>query len=100
MITLDGKSVLPRDSQSESLPRSLSGTLPKKFGETRLLTKVKVAEDDEELAKRRKLIVEYSPAQLAQMSSVADLPLPRPLEHFLKSDKKAKEGEKEEGTKR
>ena len=75
-------------SRSESLPRSLYGTLPKSWREQKLVTKVKVEEDEEALAMRRALTESKTPAELARMTSIADLPIPSALENFLKSKPK------------
>ena len=81
-------------SRSESLPRSVSGlygTLPRSWREQKLVTKVKVEGDEEELARRKALTETKTPAELAQMTSIADLPIPSALQNFLKSEKKAKD---------
>ena len=67
--------------------------------EKRLVTKVKEAEDRDEWNRRKALTEERSPAQLAQMTSVADLPMPRPLETLfgtVERKKKHKAGQEEE----
>ena len=60
------------------------------FAARKLLTKVKDNQDatDEDLSRRRAMAQSMTPAQLAQISSVADLPLPATLERFLKAEKK------------
>ena len=70
--------------------------MPKNLREQRLITKIKQDEDQEKIQERKKLTENMTPAQLGQMTSVADLPVPRPLENFLKADsKKAKENVEE-----
>ena len=69
----------------------LYGTLPRSWREQKLVTKVKVEEDEEVLAKRKALTETKTPAELAQMTSIADLPIPSALENFLKSDRKGKD---------
>ena len=66
-------------------------TLPKSWQETKLLTNVKVEEDEAVLAQRRNLTETKTPNELAQISSIADLPIPSALENFLKAKKKPKE---------
>ena len=63
-------------------------TLPKAWAETKLITKIKVEEDEAVLATRRNLTETKTPNELAQITSIADLPIPSALENFLKSDKK------------
>ena len=52
------------------------GTLPKSWREQNLVTKVKVMEDKDELKLRRELVQSKSPAQLAQITSFGDFPVP------------------------
>ena len=67
--------------------------LPKSWRETKLVTKVKVEEDEAVLAEHRNLTETKTPNELSQISSIADLPIPSALESFLKSsEKKPKEG--------
>ena len=70
--------------------RRMSDTLPRSWRETKLLTKLKVDEDPDKISERKRMTENLTPAQLAQMTSVADLPVPRPLEAFWKSDAKKK----------
>ena len=48
---------------------------------------MKVEEDPEVLEKRRALASSKTPAELAQISSIADLPIPTALEKFIKKPK-------------
>ena len=70
-------------------------TLPKSWKEQNLITKVKVEEDPIELERRRNLTQEKTPAELAQISSISDMPIPSALENFLKSDYKGKNAAEE-----
>ena len=70
-------------------------TLPKSWKEQNLITKVKVEEDPIELERRRNLTQEKTPAELAQISSISDMPIPSALENFLKSDHKGKNAAEE-----
>lgn len=80
----------PSRARSESLPRNFSetmyATLPKSWKEQNLITQVKTDQDHEIVAKRRALTQEKTPAELAQISSLADMPIPTALENFLKAD--------------
>lgn len=76
-----------RTSSVVSLTRSVGGTLSRGWKDTKLVTKVKVEPDSETLTLRRNLIQAKSPAELSQITSVADFPIPTALEHFWKSDK-------------
>ena len=71
-------------------------TLPKSWRETKLLTAVKVEEDEAVLAQKRNLTETKTPAELAQITSIADLPIPSALENFLKSDKKPRDLSRED----
>ena len=68
-------------------------TLPKSWKEQNLITKVKTDQDPELIAMRRELTQTKTPAELAQISSMADLPIPTALENFLKSSKNQENGE-------
>ncbi len=67
---------------------SKSGSLPRAWREQKLVTAVKVQED-ETVAKRKALVEAKSPAELSQITSLSDIPLPAAFDNFLKSDKKA-----------
>ncbi len=84
------------------MSRSASGTLSKQpWGDARILTKVKVEQSESELRRRREQAAENTPAQLAQMTSVADLPVPTAIQNMFgkkkKEEKKEGDGEEEEG---
>lgn len=88
----DRSSSVAKDTQSENLaPKSFGdsmyATLPKSWKEQNLITKVK-EEDPETVAKNKALTTEKTPAQLAQITSLDEFPIPEALENFLKSDKK------------
>ncbi|CAB4056705.1 unnamed protein product [Lepeophtheirus salmonis] len=83
--------------RSKSLTRSWSGTIPRSWRETQLLTGVKVDPNQEEIIRRRALIENTSPAELSKITSVADLPVPTALQNIFsgnssKSEKEVKEG--------
>ena len=71
-------------------------TLPKSWRETKLLTGVKVEEDEAVLSQRRTLTESKTPNELSQITSIADLPIPSALENFLKSDKKSRDASRED----
>ncbi len=87
---------LPRSStasaaeslQSAGRRMSAGATLPRSWRETRLVTKVKEETDGEKVKERQALTAQQSPAQLAQMTSVADLPVPAPLQNLFSPKKK------------
>ncbi len=54
---------------------------------SRYIFQVKVEDDPEVLEKRRALTTSKTPAELAQISSIADLPIPTALEKFLEKPK-------------
>lgn len=85
----------PKSSRSNSEARSVDGGSSAKFaaafGSTKLVTKIKVTQDKEKLAERRAMTESQSPAQLGNITSLGDFPLPTTLERFMKSsDKKPK----------
>ena len=86
---------LPRkrrdSSRSNSEARSVDGGGGKfgaAWGSTKLVTKIKVTQDQEKLAGRRALTESQSPAQLGNITSLGDFPLPTTLERFMKSSDK------------
>lgn len=52
--------------------------------EQQLLVKAKIDENQEKVKERQELIRTKSPAELSQISSVTDLPIPAPVENMLK----------------
>ncbi len=82
-----------RDSQRSASAESTGGlsskfgSLPRSWQDTKLLTKQKVTKDPEELAKRRALTESQTPAQLGQITSLGEFPLPTTLENFFKEKK-------------
>ena len=69
------------------------------FGSTKLVTKIKVTQDQDKLAGRRALTESQTPAQLGNITSLGDFPLPTTLERFMKSsDKKPKAAPAAEAT--
>merc|ERR1712088_194804 len=60
-------------------PFSLYSTLPRSMRETKLVTNVKVEEDEEVLRARQELVQTRTPAQLSTITSISDLPVPSKL---------------------
>ena len=83
---------------SKNFSETMYATLPKSWKEQNLITKVKTDQDPDVIALRKELTQTKTPAELAQISSVADLPIPTALENFLKSGKEngVKRGEDDE----
>ena len=57
-----------------SLPRSLK---------SEVLVRTKVEEDEEELKRRQNLVETKSPAELSQITSLKEVPVPRRIEGWL-----------------
>ena len=51
-------------------------TLPRSLRETKLVTNVKVEEDEDTLLARRAMVESKSPAELSAINSISDLPIP------------------------
>ena len=51
-------------------------TLPRSLRETKLVTNVKVEEDEEVLSARKAMVESKSPAELSAIKSLSDLPIP------------------------
>ena len=58
-------------------------TLPRSLRETKLVTKVKVEEDEETLLARRAVVESKSPAELAAINSISDLPIPSRVSRMM-----------------
>ena len=72
-----------RPTSPQSFKDSIYGSLPRSMKEQQLLVKSKV-EDPEKQKERQELVRTKSPAELSQISGVADLPIPTPVENLLK----------------
>ena len=59
------------------------GTLPKSWREQNLVTKVREIEDKDEAKLRRELVQSKSPAQLAQITSFGDFPVPTRIQNIM-----------------
>ena len=64
-------------------PNKFVGTLPKSWREQNLVTKVREMEDKDELKLRRELVQSKSPAQLAQITSFGDFPVPSRIQSIM-----------------
>ena len=71
-------------------PNKFVGTLPKSWREQNLVTKVREIEDKDEVKLRRELVQSKSPAQLAQITSFGDFPVPTRIQNMMGSGKKDK----------
>ena len=60
------------------------GTLPRSWREQNLVTSVKEMGDEKELAARRELVQSRSPAQLAQITSISEFPVPSRITNLVK----------------
>merc|ERR1719461_1083569 len=72
-----------RPTSPQSFKDSIYGSLPRSMKEQQLLVKSKI-QDPELVKERQELVRTKSPAELSQISSVADLPIPAPVENMLK----------------
>eukprot|EP00090_Calanus_glacialis_P017720 TRINITY_DN2752_c0_g1_i5.p1 TRINITY_DN2752_c0_g1~~TRINITY_DN2752_c0_g1_i5.p1 ORF type:complete len:1757 (-),score=501.37 TRINITY_DN2752_c0_g1_i5:475-5592(-) len=73
-------------------------TLPKSMREQNIITAVKENLDPEELERNRTLTKTKTPAELAQINSLAEFPVPEKIKHLLAFERK--ETEKKENKKR
>ena len=74
---------MARPTSPQSFAESIYGSLPRSMKEQQLLVKAKV-EEPEKVRERQELVRTKSPAELSQITSVADLPIPAPVENMLK----------------
>ena len=68
-----------------SEPWSLYGTLPRSMRETKLMTNTREMLDPQELEARQELIRSKSPAELAQIQGLGDVPVPTKIQNIFKS---------------
>merc|ERR1719350_2626232 len=68
-----------------SEPFTMYSTLPRSMRETKLVTNVKVEEDEEVLRARQELVQNRTPAQLSAITSISDLPVPSKLTKMMGS---------------
>merc|ERR1712088_968180 len=73
-------------------PSSLYSTLPRSMRETKLVTNVKVEEDEEVLRARQELVQTRTPAQLSAITSISDLPVPSKLTKMMGSRESSAHG--------
>merc|ERR1711990_583481 len=73
-------------------PFSLYSTLPRSMRETKLVTNVKVEEDEEVLRARQELVQTRTPAQLSTITSISDLPVPSKLTKMMGSRESSAHG--------
>merc|ERR1711970_1370952 len=64
-------------------PFTLYSTLPRSLRETKLITNVKVEEDEEVLKSRQALVESKSPVELSTITSLSDLPLPSKITRMM-----------------
>merc|ERR1719348_2189725 len=72
-----------RPTSPQSFKDSIYGSLPRSMKEQQLLVKSKIT-DPEKVKERQELVRTKSPAELSQISSITDLPIPAPVENILK----------------
>ena len=73
-----------RPTSPQSFKESIYETLPKSLRETQLVVK-EIVEDQDLVKERQELTRTKSPADLSQISSIADFPVPATIENLLKS---------------
>ena len=66
-------------------------TLPKSMREQNIVTAVKENLDPEELERNRTLTKTKTPAELAQINSLAEFPVPEKIKHLLAFERKETE---------
>merc|ERR1712227_137972 len=72
-----------RPTSPQSFKDSIYGSLPRSMKEQQLFVKSKIT-DPEKVKERQELVRTKSPAELSQISSITDLPIPAPVENILK----------------
>ena len=62
---------------------TLFNTLPRSWRQQNLVTSVREIDDPEVIKKRQELIKNYSPAELAQIRGLSDIPVPSKLTNMF-----------------
>ena len=78
-------------------PFNIYSTLPRSLRDTKLVTNVKVEEDEERLKARQEMVNTKSPAELAQISGPGDLPIPSRLTRLVTRGSRAQSRAKSSG---
>jgi len=73
-----------RPTSPQSFKESIYETLPRSLRDKQLLVKSKVDVDEEKVRERQEITRTKSPADLSQISSFSDFPIPAPVENLLK----------------
>jgi len=66
-----------------SEPFTMYSTLPRSLRETKLVTNVKVEEDEEKIQARQALVESKSPVELSAITSLSDLPIPSKITRMM-----------------
>merc|ERR1711973_120187 len=64
-------------------PFTMYSTLPRSLRETKLVTNVKVEEDEEKIQARQALVESKSPVELSAITSLSDLPIPSKITRMM-----------------
>ena len=59
-------------------------TLPRSLKETKLVTNIKVEEDEDVLMARKNLVETKSPAELSAITSLSDIPIPSSIGKLMR----------------
>lgn len=78
-----------KDEEAEE-DKKIYGTIPRSWQKRNLVTSVKECEDPSVLEERQNLVKHYTPAELAQLSSITDLPVPSRITNIFSSNKRNK----------
>ena len=81
----DLKNMVKRSKSETSIKSATKAT---SWRDQKLVTKIKVEEINDELEQRREIASKKTPAELAQITSLQDIPVPTTLKRMIKSDKK------------
>ena len=69
--------------EKENEPFTLYGTLPRSMRETKLLTNTREILDEDEVNRRKELILARSPTQLSEIHGLEDFPVPTRLQNLF-----------------
>merc|ERR1711971_1428843 len=95
LANINSVSDIPMPKNMDEWGQAAYNTLPKSFREQNIVTAVKENLDPEELARNQELTRSKTPAELAQIHSLSEFPVPENIKKFLTSERKADNTKKE-----
>merc|ERR1712173_469196 len=91
----EAKEPMTMPKNMEEWQQAAYNTIPKSLREQNIVTAIKENLDPEELARNQELTRSKTPAELSQIHSLSEFPLPDNIKNFLTSERKPDNTKKE-----